>query len=641
MSASGVDPPPKYKLCPECRHIYPGTSNYCPQDQTALSSSSEIIAGRYILDRMVGAGAMGKVYLAEDTQLGRRVALKLLKPGQDSRRIDLEAKAVGGLDHDNVVRVYERGQHDDGRQYIAMEYLEGESLRTYVATQGPLPLAESLALWDQAVRGVAAAHKKNVIHRDLKPDNLFLARREQDDGTIQQLKVLDFGIAQIRSDRPVRGTVRIGTPGYVAPEQWLHGTATAQSDVYSLGVILLEMLTGRRALAVNPQAPLEQVERLALTQVLSAELRQLLGEVMSPEPSDRPKDAKVLLERLRGLAESKLFGLGAAARETPPTLSRPTSGDSLRPPARSSEVLQPLGADDDDADTEQVGIDSLRPPTPAAGSLQKGLGPATLRVPNLPGLVPTPTPERPTAVRPEKPRGPAAIGPRNPLLEGAPPAIPAPLAVAAPDAATDRPGEQSAAQDAALVTAPVPRLVNDVVTDQVTEPRSDLPISALAEQLTVTPSPGDSTSRLPLLAQSTLVMSSPAEMRTINLPAFPAAELADLKETLGSVPALPKPPGSAPAGPLAATVMSGRSHAATLSPSLTASAPPSGLPSLVQTLPIGSSANFPPLRENRLGRLREFWQAPTVLGSSRGKLMLAGAVLGLLAAVVINLFRFK
>ncbi|HRI54830.1 MAG TPA: serine/threonine-protein kinase, partial [Pseudomonadota bacterium] len=283
MSGSGAGSPPKYKLCPACRHIYPAASNFCPQDQTALVFSDDIIAGRYVIARRIGAGAMGTVFMAEDTQLGRRVALKLLKPAQDAQlRIDREAKAVGALDHDNVVRVYERGQHDDGRLYIAMEYLEGESLRSYLATQGRLPLRPALELWVQAVRGVAAAHKKHVIHRDLKPDNLFLAHREQDDGPLEQLKVLDFGIAQIRSAKPARGTVRIGTPGYVAPEQWMHGEATARSDVYSLGVILLEMLTGLRSLAANPQAPLEAVERLALSHTISPELRQLLAAVLSP-----------------------------------------------------------------------------------------------------------------------------------------------------------------------------------------------------------------------------------------------------------------------------------------------------------------------------------------------------------------------
>lgn len=676
MSASGVGPPRKHKLCPACRHIYPGTSNFCPQDQTPLQASDDIIAGRYILERMVGAGAMGKVYMAEDTQLGRRVALKLLKPGQDvQRRIDVEAKAVGALDHDNVVRVYERGQHDDGRQYIAMEYLEGESLRQHLGTNDRLPLAQALELWEQAVRGVAAAHRKNVIHRDLKPDNLFLARREQDDGTIEQLKVLDFGIAQIRSDRPARGTIRIGTPGYVAPEQWMYGEATARSDVYSLGVILLEMLTGLRGLAANPQAPLEAVERLALAQTVSPELRQLMTEILSLAPTDRPQDARAVLERLRSLPERQPLGAGAVARETPASLSLSTSGEHAPRPPRPGEALPPLDLDDEEADTEQVGIESLRPPGRAAGPPVKGPGPATMRVEHLPGLVPAPTPERPTALRPEKARGKAPPGPRDRAPEPESAAAPGVAAAAEPGPrpvpGTSLPAEPLSEQESAPVTVPVRKLaadqvtgqgadqvagqvagqvadqvtgqVADQVTDQVTgqaasqtsgqvaDPLADLVTGQVTGQVT-DPLPesrivqqvvSDSTSRLPLPAQSTLVIGSPAEMRTLNLPALGSPEA---HERLASMPAAAKrSPAAAPTGGLAATVVSGRVHAPTLKPAE------------AQTLPIGSSASFRPPPELRSGGLREFLSAPTTLGS-RGRVLMACAVLGLLvAAAVIGL----
>jgi serine/threonine-protein kinase len=593
VSGSGASSPPKYKLCPACRHIYPATNNFCPQDQKALIVSEDIIAGRYVLSQRVGAGAMGTVYMAEDTQLGRRVALKLLKPAHDAQlRIDREAKAVGGLDHDNVVRVYERGQHDDGRLYIAMEYLEGESLRSYLATQGRLPLRQALELWVQAVRGVAAAHKKHVIHRDLKPDNLFLARREQDDGHLEQLKILDFGIAQIRSEKPTRGTVRIGTPGYVAPEQWMHGEATARSDVYSLGVILLEMLTGLRSLAANPQAPLEALERLAIAHTVSPELRQLLAAVLAPEPAQRPADARVLLERLRSLSDGQLVRpSGAIAAPLPGPLSLATSGAVARRPP-SGDELQPLDADEDQEDTEQVGLESLRPPAPTARPAGKGLPQATVRVERLPGLVPTTATERSTAGPPEAAR--AALAPERPELE--PPPIPSALA------------EQ--------ITGQVPPpAVSEAGNEAPGEPALDL----LAEEVTAGAEARpdhEPTNQLPLPAQSTLILGSAAQMPTLNLSAFTAEEL---KEAAGRSD--PKSsPGKAPA--TAARVLSGRPRAATL---------PAGA---AETLPLGSFASYRQPSEAPRG-LRAWLATPTPLGSA-GRVLLVCAVLGLLAVVAIG-----
>ena len=613
MSASPAASPPKYKLCPKCRHIYPAASNFCPQDQTALVVSDDIIAGRYILSQMVGAGAMGKVYRAEDTQLGRTVALKLLNPAQDAHlRIDREAKAGGALDHDNVVRVYERGQHDDGRVYIAMEFLEGESLRQLLATQGKLPMKQALDLWLQAVRGVAAAHKKGIVHRDLKPDNLFLARREQDDGTIEQLKVLDFGIAQLRSDRPTRGTMRIGTPGYVAPEQWQHGEATARSDVYSLGVILLEMLTGRRSMAANPQAPIEAFERFALQQTLSPALTQLAGEVLAPDPLLRPENARVLLDRLRRLPDSQLWSAaaGGVPRESPAPVSQASSGDEGRRVPRSSEELQPLSVDDEEGeDTEQIGIDALRlppqsaspAPLPAplppgvAGQRLHALDQPTVRVDRLPGLVSTPTPERPTAGLPDRARIKAVGRTPEPVAE--------PVAV-----------EPAAAEPAAVI---------DLVTDQVTGQVSDSAIEAVTDERTAKQPVMGPSELLPLPVQSTLVLTNPAALQTLNLPALPPLEPVETRIS-------PSEKSPVRRASPAATMVSRRSNADTVT---------SGV---APTLPIGMGADSswlvpgtPP--ENAMERVRAFLRSPTALGPVSTVLAL-GLLLGLVIAVVVYLF---
>ena len=307
-ASSTAAPVSGHKLCPTCRHIYPASNVFCPRDKTRLEVSSEIIAGKYLLGKQIGVGAMGRVYKAEDTQLSRAVALKLLEPVGDAlQQLDREVKSISKIESDHVVRIYERGQHEDGRFYIAMEYLQGESLRAHLATHGKLSIERAMNLWLQAVRGVAAVHKVGVVHRDLKPDNLFLAQVDSEEGPIERLKVLDFGIALLRDTKRARGTLNIGTPGYVAPEQWNQGEATPRSDVYSLGIILLELLTGNRAPGANPLAPMEMLDRLTLSHSFSPALVKLAQDVLSIDPAQRPADAQQLRERIRAVPTEEVL----------------------------------------------------------------------------------------------------------------------------------------------------------------------------------------------------------------------------------------------------------------------------------------------------------------------------------------------
>lgn len=203
----------------------------------------EVIADRYELEGLVGTGGMSSVYKARDRLLERRVALKVLHPHHASdkdfvERFRKEARLVAQLSHPNIVTVIDRGD-DDGRQFIVFELIEGENLKELVTREGPLPLRRVLELALQVGRGLAFAHSHGLVHRDVKPQNVLM---NGDD----QAKVTDFGIARsIDVDVSVTqtGTV-LGTSAYIAPEQASGGEITPQTDVYSLGVVLYELLTG-------------------------------------------------------------------------------------------------------------------------------------------------------------------------------------------------------------------------------------------------------------------------------------------------------------------------------------------------------------------------------------------------------------
>jgi serine/threonine-protein kinase len=210
----------------------------------------EVVGGKYRIDRPIGQGGMGTVYAALNEETGRRVAVKSLLadvPGnaQAGARLLREARMVGKVHHPNVIDVYDVGRHE-GTPFLVMELLDGESLDDLLV-RGRIAPDDAIRLIIPAMRGIAAAHALGVVHRDLKPDNIFLCKSTA--GRVREVKVLDFGISktygeELNDTNLTRSGAILGTPKYMAPEQLANEPVDRRTDVYALGVILYELIAG-------------------------------------------------------------------------------------------------------------------------------------------------------------------------------------------------------------------------------------------------------------------------------------------------------------------------------------------------------------------------------------------------------------
>ena len=274
--------------------------------------------GRFIIEREIGRGGFGVVYAALDPELGRTVALKLLKPGSSPARkggewLRREAEAVARLAHANIVTLYDFGRAPGGA-YLVFELLRGETLAGRL-TRGPLPIEELVHVGLSVARALAHAHEANVLHRDLKPANIFLCT----DGTV---KVLDFGIAHLfEKDGPSTG----GTPAYMAPEQWRDETGDPRTDLFALGVLLHEMLTG--TLPFGKRGAGRAAPALARRRAPRAGARQAApahpGADAARTRTARPASTHLVLQELEaiaGRAEGAPAPLAAGRAGRPPVV---------------------------------------------------------------------------------------------------------------------------------------------------------------------------------------------------------------------------------------------------------------------------------------------------------------------------------
>lgn len=264
--------------------------------------------GNYRIEARVGTGGMGVVYRASDTRLDRPVALKFIGPALSTdpmvrERFLVEARAAAGLDHPNLCTVHEVSETEDGALFISMAYYEGETLKERLA-RGPFPIGEAVEAVTQIARGVSAAHARGIVHRDIKPSNVLVT----DEGVA---KVLDFGVAKTGDSTLTGPGAAVGTTAYMSPEQFRGAAADFRSDVWSLGVVLYELLAGRRpfhgdtpagtlhAVLYEDPVPIEAL-RPAVPTALAAVVRRALAR----DPGRRPQTADELIAALEAAMEN-------------------------------------------------------------------------------------------------------------------------------------------------------------------------------------------------------------------------------------------------------------------------------------------------------------------------------------------------
>jgi serine/threonine protein kinase len=290
-----------------------------------------VVGGRYYVRRLCGEGGMGRVYEAEHIDIGKRVALKILHPAYSQtpdlvERLRREARAASKIAHPNVVDVTDSGTTPDGAFFFVMEYLEGIELGELIYREGKLDVRRALHIGAQICRALQAAHEVNVIHRDLKPENVLILTR---DGQKDFVKVLDFGIAKSGNDdldRESQGGARrlthpgmtMGTPEYMAPEQAAGKPCGPPSDIYAVGGLLYEMLTGKPPFEganfmeiLHKKASTMPAPVSGIRDDVPEVLEKLIFKSMSKEPTERPASMELLGQELQGIGVGMFPGFGA------------------------------------------------------------------------------------------------------------------------------------------------------------------------------------------------------------------------------------------------------------------------------------------------------------------------------------------
>jgi hypothetical protein len=387
------------KLCPTCGDTLSETLTACPKDGTALvlvrdnaaareaAMIGKTIDRRYVIQERLGAGGMGTVYIAQQTAVGRRVAVKVLPAAIADdlgavKRFMQEARAASTLSHPNGITVHDFGQTDEGLLYLVMEFVEGVTLARLLKDTGALPVERAIRIAVQVLSAVEDAHDRGIVHRDLKPDNVIVSSRP---GNPDFAKVLDFGLAKVAEDPSGEHLTKtgqvFGTPAYMSPEQACGERCDLRTDLYAIGVMLYEMLAGSRpfdgespvsilvkhvnetprSFSARPGCPrvaasVEAVVMRALAKrredrfASAREMRTALEAAVAPgrgsqPPSGAPVSAPVLPGTEETLAPETVDAASVRSlRSMPPPVAPPAALDAARPtasPEASSPGLRP------------------------------------------------------------------------------------------------------------------------------------------------------------------------------------------------------------------------------------------------------------------------------------------------------------
>lgn len=300
------------KLCNKCQNFFPDDLSVCPVDKVELISSEDkfvgkIVAGAYRVLSKLAKGGMGTVYVAKHRYLEREVAVKILKPSisgneESRKRIVREAKICATIEHPNIVKVYDLATLN-GSICLVMELLEGLTLKDMLLREGAMNIERSIRIMGMTAEALARAHSFDIVHRDIKPGNIFLTHHR---GISDFVKLLDFGIAfTIGGSRLTKEGILIGTPPYISPEQIRGEQPTESSDIYSLGCVVYEMLSGRSPFAAPKMEDIirghlfnEPEPIIGMRPDLPKALHDILMKMLEKEPKSRYQDAFELLDDL-------------------------------------------------------------------------------------------------------------------------------------------------------------------------------------------------------------------------------------------------------------------------------------------------------------------------------------------------------
>jgi serine/threonine-protein kinase len=335
------------KGCPKCKARYVGNPTRCPIDGAALQELADpllgqVVGGRYRIIDKIGEGGMGAIYRGRHDVLGRDVAVKFLserycKDETHKERFLREARAANRINHENIIDIHDFGETEQKQVYLVMELLQGEPLSRLIA-RGPIQWERAIEILAQVVRAVARAHELEVIHRDLKPDNIFLLERE---GHSDFVKVLDFGLARVKGELRLTHTGAVfGTPEYMSPEQAAGQPVGAASDLYSLGVIFFEMLSGqlpfqgRTAELMVAHLRHHPPDLRQIARNVPPELGAMVTRLLSKDAAARHRDAYHLLDELGSVKQR--YGAASRAPAAPTrSVPAPTGIEATQPLAQS------------------------------------------------------------------------------------------------------------------------------------------------------------------------------------------------------------------------------------------------------------------------------------------------------------------